>query len=106
MTPEKFKKILDTRLGKIVTMLDVKGAEYARADRLHNFKRAAEIDRVSPEVALKGMVLKQWVSILDMVDDIDTRSWPLEMWEEKIGDSINYLILLEALVKERYNHVA
>jgi len=27
----------------------------------------------------------------------------VELLEEKIGDAINYLILLEALIKERYD---
>lgn len=101
MNNTEFEKILDTRIKAIRETLAGKAKEYASEDRLYNFKRAAEIDQTTPENALKGMWLKHVVSVLDLI------SGKLELSEktinEKLGDSINYLILLEAVLKEKLN---
>ena len=48
-----------------------------------------------------GMMAKHTVSVYDLANDVDKGAdIPLEMWDEKIGDSINYLLLLNALVRE------
>lgn len=102
MTREKFNDVLDRTLNKCVATLGVKAGEYATEDRLHNFKVAAEIQNCTPITALAGMMAKHTVSVYDLIKrqeqgyDIEK-----ELWDEKIGDSINYLILLSALVEER-----
>lgn len=104
MNEEKFSEILESRILKIREILGKKAGEYARnGDRLSNFKRAAAMLKSTPEKALVGAWSKHLTSILDMVDDLtsDVHSFA-PMWEEKIGDAINYLILLEALLEERY----
>lgn len=99
MTPERFNEILDIRLHATRDVLGFKAGEYAStSDRLHNFKAAAAMLRGTPEQALLGMLVKHMVSICDMVLDGQPRA--IALWNEKIGDAINYLILLEALVKE------
>ena len=45
------------------------------------------------------MMAKHTVSVYDMCNIGD--NYPLELWSEKITDSINYLILLRALVEEK-----
>ena len=106
MTTPEFLKLVADRLEKIQETLGRKGKEYARGDRLSNFKRAASIQRMSPEKAWLGIWAKHLVSILDMIDDIEQgcSNAPMELWDEKIGDSVNYLILLEGLVWERIRH--
>jgi hypothetical protein len=101
MNNTDFEKILDTRIKAIRETLAGKAKEYASADRLYNFKRAAEIDQTTPEAALKGMWLKHVVSVLDLISGKLERSE--HMINEKIGDSVNYLILLEAVLKEKLN---
>lgn len=103
MTSLEFRSVLEERIKKIREVLDKKAGEYSRGqDRLHNFKRVAEIKRITPAEACIDGFCKHLVSILDMVDDLaDGKAWVLPIWEEKLGDAINYLILLEALVKER-----
>lgn len=82
-----------------VDTLKAKAAEYATdGDRLHNFKVAAAIEGITPKQALGGMMAKHTVSVYDMIGTGNT--YPLELWEEKIKDSINYLFLLWALVNE------
>ena len=104
MTPYDFKMVLENRIRKIREVLDKKAGEYARGqDRLHNFKRVAEIKRITVAEANIDGFCKHLVSILDMVDDqAKGQKWALEVWDEKIGDAINYLILLEAIIKENY----
>ena len=99
MTPERFNDLLENRLSLTRDVLGSKAGEYAStSDRLHNFKAAAAMLRGTPEQALLGMLVKHMVSIYDMVLDGQPRA--IALWDEKIGDAINYMILLEALVKE------
>lgn len=99
MKLDEFEELLDNRIRKIQYTLGKKALEYSNEiDRLHNFKRAAETLRCTNEQALIGMFSKHLVSILDLVDE---ESNNLLVWDEKLGDAINYLILLEALVLER-----
>lgn len=84
-----------------VDTLTVKAAEYATdGDRLHNFKVAAAVQGISPTAALAGMMAKHTVSVYDMIGDGEVH--PMELWEEKIKDSINYLFILWALLHEEY----
>lgn len=93
--------LLEQRLQKMKDVLGVKAAEYAsKDDRLHNFKVAGIGQGISPEAALRGMWYKHHVSVLDMINKPDA-GWTDERIDEKIGDSINYLCLLEGLLKER-----
>jgi hypothetical protein len=101
---EQFEKILDRRLELTKQVLAKKRKEYAGddGDRLHNFNRAAAMLGVSREKALLGMWTKHIVSILDIVDGLSPVNVPtMELIEEKVGDAVNYLILLEAMLKER-----
>lgn len=106
MTHDEFDKLLNRRIDLIKKVLSSKAKEYATDDRLHNFKRAAKIAECSPAQALKGMLLKHLVSVFDLIDEnaID-EIISANMVDEKIGDSINYLILLEALLVETSNFV-
>ena len=99
MNTEKFNTILEDRLLSIRTVLGNKAKEYASCDRLYNFKRASEILRTTPEKALLGMLMKHLVSVIDLVEgSLEATEY---MVDEKIGDAINYLVLLEAILKER-----
>ena len=97
MTGKEFSDLLQRRLNLTVEVLDRKAAEYATGkDQLHNFKQAAAMLRCSPAQACLGFLTKHLVSVFDMVETHPT----VETIDEKIGDAINYLILLEALLKE------
>jgi hypothetical protein len=103
MNPSKFEIELEIRLRKITNVLSTKSAEYStKEDKHYNFKRAGEVLRKTPETALWGMFSKHFVSIQDIVEATEKGKVPnREVLEEKIGDAINYLILLETLIKER-----
>ena len=55
----------------------------------------------TPKAALMGMLSKHLISVSDMCTD--DRVCPKEQWDEKITDSINYLLILRALVEEEMN---
>jgi len=99
-----FDKIVNERTGKIKSILINKAKEYAtNADRYHNFNIAGRILDISPERALIGMWMKHMVSVLDLVEWVDWEPAKLttEIIDEKIGDAINYLILLEGMLQSR-----
>ena len=101
MTGEEFNKIVQKRIDKCLKTLGYKAHEYATTDRLHNFKAAAALQDCTPITALGGMMCKHTISIYDLLRDHETGALiPMQLWEEKIGDSINYLLLLTALVEE------
>ena len=102
MTDYAFNRLLERRIGEIRSVLATKAGEYASdVDRLHNFKAAAELENDTPPDALRGMLRKHWVSVMDLCKchaaGVNMRP---SLIDEKIGDAINYLILLEALLKE------
>ena len=104
MTEIQFLHVLLERQVRISAVLARKAAEYTRGDRLSNFKRAAAMLNCTPEQACLGFWAKHVVSIMDFVKDIEHGELASEaMWDEKIGDAISYLILLEALIKDRRN---
>ena len=103
MNAEDFNKLVERRIDLIKKVLIKKGKEYSSEnDRLHNFKVAAAIDMQSPVEALWGMAKKHLVSIIDMKNGIAKNGtiYNQAYVDEKIGDMINYLILLEALIEE------
>ena len=103
MNTVEFDEVVEFRIGKIKEILQEKAKEYASKDddRLHNFNIAARVNNTTREKALWGMATKHFVSVMDMIDKEEIPS--KYMIEEKIGDAINYLILLEVSFKDRRN---
>lgn len=99
MNTEQFNKILKARLEKIESVLSKKAEEYADGDedRLHNFNVGAAFTGKPREKVLWGMALKHIISIQDMIEDIEKGQIPnYAIVNEKLGDFINYGVLLEA----------
>jgi hypothetical protein len=71
-------------------------------DKLENFKQAGAMKGETPERALWGMWVKHITSIRKIVEDLDKGIVPtLKLLSEKLGDNINYSLLLEGLIRER-----
>jgi len=98
VSAERFAEIVDEMLARCRGVLTAKAKEYATEDRLHNFRIAAKLQGITERQALAGMMSKHTVSVYDMCRSGD---YPIELWDEKITDSINYLLLLRALVIEQ-----
>ena len=98
MKLEEFDRVVERRIGLIRQVLGVKAGEYAtEADRLHNFKQGAALLRVSPSEACLSYMSKHLVSVIDLVKSGNATQTQID---EKVGDAINYLILLEATEAE------
>jgi len=98
-----FEAIVQEQVKKIVDVLVVKAKECARADeRLWNFKAAGRVNKTHAEAALWGMYTKHLISVMDLVENAPCQKPSKEMIDEKITESINYMILLKALLYERY----
>jgi hypothetical protein len=97
-----FTNVLEERLVQTKNILGVKAKEYVRnGDRLHNFNVASITNKETREKALWGMATKHLVSIMDIVEDTKSGKLPKEETvDEKIGDMINYLVLLEVSLKQ------
>lgn len=103
----EFDEIINNRLDEIKNTLSIKAKEYIRNnDVLHNFNVAARINNITREKALLGFMTKHYVSLLDIINDIDNNKLPSEiMLNEKIGDILIYLCLLEVSIKDKIrNH--
>jgi len=99
MTHKEFEQAYKQLSDFSHALLFRKSAEYStEADKLHNFKQAAELQEVSNKKALGGMMAKHTISVYDMINS--DKQQPTELWQEKLADSINYLYLLWALVCE------
>lgn len=99
MDAKSFNTIFEETFDLSSSVLVKKADEYADdVDRLRNFKQAAHLKEESPREALAGMMVKHTVSVYDLT--LGEECPPIEIWDEKIIDHINYLILLRALVVE------
>jgi hypothetical protein len=97
MTTPDFNKVVEDQLDRIRNVLVKKAAEYnLDNDRLSVFKHAAALSEETPEQALYGFMLKHIISMTDMINS--KQSYTKELWDEKLTDICNYIILLQGLL--------
>lgn len=99
MRNDEFNKVVENQLDICKSLLCKKGEEYDSDtnDRFHSFKVAAALQGETSMQALAGMLAKHTVSVYDL---IRTGSHDLTIWDEKITDHINYLLLLKGLIMD------
>jgi len=101
MNQKDFNQTVKARIRQTQDLLLSKGKEYADADRLGNFKEGAAYQRITPQQCLMGYVTKHLVAIVEFnLREARGEFVSHEQWDEKIGDVIVYMHLLEALVVE------
>ena len=103
MNIEEFNELLEQRFEKTCNVLVVKNKEYGLdEDVLHSFRDQADMSmhNTPPAVAWE-LLVKHLYSIRRMVSEFEATGMPptTELTDEKIGDAINYLVLIEALFK-------
>lgn len=100
MKNDAFNEVIDGILTSSRDMLIRKSEGYSTdEDRLHNFRTAAALNDSTMEQALWGMLTKHIISIRDMV--MSGEAYDADIWDEKLGDAINYLALLKAITVEK-----
>lgn len=102
MKSEHFEQILERRKTLMTQVLSSKAKEYASdLDRLQNFVDAQAL--LFPETpdgegararCVLAFMAKHVVSVFQMVRSGE--SFTRSQWDEKIGDMVNYCVLLEA----------
>ena len=99
MNVNRFDTIITEQLDRCRDLLVKKGAEYVfDDDRLSAFKKAAVLQGCSQAEAALGMMVKHFISVTDMVRSRE--HYTTSRWDEKITDSINYLLILRAIIEE------
>ena len=113
MEHKDFTELVKRRTELIEKVLASKGEEYSRnGERLWNFKEAAKVTGQTDIQAAWGMAMKHLVSVMDLISQVGVtqkredghtfiREFSRDYVDEKIGDLINYLILIEALIEEK-----
>jgi len=104
MRKAELVNVIAAQIDHIRQSLMAKNVEYGHNEEaLYNFKRAAKINNTIPEVSLWGFASKHLVSVIDIIVNLQNGELAdKKQFDEKIGDLINYLILLKALIYERY----
>ena len=96
----EFNNTMLDLLEKVKNIMLSKGNQYNEnpSDRFDQFKKASTLTKISPVRTLYGMWVKHIISLSDMISS--EKQYPRELWEEKIIDNINYLLLLAGAIKE------
>ena len=106
VTHEDFEVFLHDMQEQTIEVLGRKATEYAEGtiDRMHNFEISkilqGLVDVNTIESAAWNLMSKQLASIIDMINN-PGKSYDTWMIKEKIGDSINYLLLIGAMLEDR-----
>jgi hypothetical protein len=100
MKPEVFNDVVCKQFERCMETLGAKKTEYSGdKDRLDQFKRGGNFRGKHPMDVLAGMMMKHTTSVYDLIErQSNGETVGLGMWEEKITDHINYLVLLMGLV--------
>lgn len=98
MKQDTFENIVSEQIKRCTNTLITKAKEYATDDRLHNFRTAAVMQDQTMAQALGGMMAKHTISVYDMI--ASGQCYDIAVWNEKITDHMNYLLLLSAVVRE------
>ena len=104
MNNTEFNQVVEQLLSDCKKTLTSKGSDYTRgdSDRLINFKRSSEALGVNSFQVLGVFLRKQMDPIWKYIKSGSIESEPIQ---SRIVDSINYLILLYALIAEDNNQV-
>lgn len=98
------KSVVEPRLELIKEILIQKGTEYgADKSTFHNFEQASKLSfHTTPQGVAWEFMCKHLQSIKDIIEDYQKldKLPTKELLEEKIGDAINYLILIEGMFKK------
>lgn len=99
MKTQDFNELVEEQFGICRAILETKGKEYAPddSDRLSAFKTAGSVLHRTPIQALGGQMSKHTISLFEMIEN-DCKD--NDLWQEKLTDQINYLLLLKGLLHD------
>lgn len=107
MTTEELNKLLTERYYKSKEVLISKGKEYGvESDTLKSFKEQADFSmHQEPTSVAWELLVKHLYSVRRIIGEYECEDIipDQDMIDEKFGDAINYLVLIEALFKELHS---
>lgn len=99
MNADDFKSHVVEFVEKQLDLLLRKNGGYNdNSDALRNFKVVGALNHQTPKQALWGMASKHVASVADMI--ASGQEFSGEIWDEKVGDVLNFMLLLRALVDD------
>tara|TARA_R100001463_G_scaffold61900_1_gene114765 strand:+ start:1343 stop:1660 length:318 start_codon:yes stop_codon:yes gene_type:complete len=103
MKIKEFKKLLENTFEKSRKTYDHKMNEYATdLDVFQSFKLGVGFSfQDTPEGVAWNYACKHFESIKNIISKVSDEVPTDELLDEKIGDAINYLIIIKGLIKER-----
>lgn len=105
MTREKLLQHVKDELNECIAMFEAKNGSYGQDDEaLHNFIVGAVLQNNTLQQTLGGYLAKHIASVYDLINEgheIDSAE-KMDIWHEKITDSIVYLSILHSICLEEY----
>jgi len=95
MTNEEFLKFMQKEFDKLMELQKVKSSEYTINNFDENFEMASKLLNASKEQIALYYMTKHVVSIYDII--LNKRNY--DKLDEKINDTIMYLLIINALIK-------
>jgi len=91
-------KKLDELYEQMKSVLALKGSDYATADVLHNFKAAAAICRITPEVQCLSLIATKVSRLGVLLSGTEPKNEPVA---DSVLDLINYAFLLSCILEDK-----
>jgi len=102
ITEEEFEKFFEERVQKCRQTLIRKAKEYASdSDKMHNFNEAARMLKLKPHQIAFYYMMKHFQSVTDII--LKDKDVPPEVWDEKLGDLMNYFFLIDAMWRKAHD---
>ena len=99
VSKEEFERFFEERVQKCREVLIEKAKEYANdEDRMKNFNTAGRMLNLKPYQVAFLYMMKHFESIYEIV--IEDKYVSPKVWDEKIGNLINYLFLIDAMKRK------
>jgi hypothetical protein len=100
MDKKKLLKHIEHRINKCKDVLSYKNSEYAsQQDVMSNFRNAANFLGTTPEKVAFCYMMKHFESIKSIL--YDNKPVTRKLYEEKMTDLINYLLLIDAMMMDK-----
>lgn len=99
-------EMIDRVINDLSDIFKKKNIEYkgSTKDQFRNFNQGASLSDEMPEQVLLGYVNKQIVNLYDAKNHNPERLNDVDFINEKAGDIAVYMIILMAMVRERYEN--
>ncbi len=99
LTEEEFESFFKKRIEKCKATLLKKSEEYsAENDKMRNFNVVARMMNMTPQQVAFMFMMKHFESVYEIV--MNEKEVTLEMWDEKMGDLMNYFFLIDAMMQK------